>query len=442
MNKNLIQKINDLKWIIVGFDPGLTIGIAIIDLNGNILYVKSIKEASHSKIINEIIKYGKVIVVSTDVTNPPKNVKKLAAILNSKIYSPPKSMSIDFKNNIVDEYIKKTNSQINITNSHERDSLAAAIKSYKHYEKKLNIVDKKCAPYKFTEKEIENIKNEVINGIPIVKSIKSRLNLKNTNPKKSTKSENITTDKKTLEYLEKQNNNLKKQLKIHKNQIIQIKKYNNKLKEKIKNQNIELKQIKIHINKIHEDYDNKILLNDKILSKIRLIEKLKKEIKEKDEENQKLKNKLNSNKEIKKIKTYDDTVVVKIIDSFTKEGLNKAINNWNLKKNDFIYIKNSKWAGTQTANTLSKIKPKTIIISDNMPTQALETLKHNNIPIINLKNIHLTFLNEFAITSLKEITAEIEKCELKIQNQKDNEEKEQILKVFDEYKAKRKREYK
>ncbi|MGZ7119010.1 MAG: DUF460 domain-containing protein, partial [Methanobacterium sp.] len=25
------------KWIIVGFDPGLTVGIAILDLNGNVI---------------------------------------------------------------------------------------------------------------------------------------------------------------------------------------------------------------------------------------------------------------------------------------------------------------------------------------------------------------------------------------------------------------------
>lgn len=436
---NLDSKNNDSKWIIVGFDPGLTVGIAIIDLTGSILHITSIKEASQSQIINEIIKYGRVVVVSTDVTNPPKNVKKLATSLNSKIYAPKKSMTIEFKNNLVDEYIKKINSKLNVSNAHERDSLSAAIKSYKHYEKKLKIVDKKCSSYNLTKQEIENIKNKFIMGVPIVKAINNIVNVDNQKPLNTEiSSEEIKI--KTPELIEKQNIELKKQNKIQKNQIKQLKKHNKKLKEQIKSQNNEIKKKQIQINKIHEDYDKNILLNKKIVSKVGLIEKLKKELKDKKIENQKLKNQLKSQKQIKKIKLKEDTVVVKIIDSFTKEGLNKAIKNWNLKKDDLIYIKNSKGAGSQTATTLSHIKPKTIIISDNIPNQALETLINKDIPIIPLKNINLTILNEFAITSSKEINEEIRKWKLQIENQRADEEKEQILKAFDEYKAKRKRE--
>lgn len=438
-NISTLNTTADLRWIIVGFDPGLTIGLAIIDLNGNILHITSIKEASHSQIINEIIKYGRVVVVSTDVTNPPKNVKKLATLLNSKIYAPKKSMTIDFKNNLVDEYIKKTKSRFNISNAHERDSLSAAIKSYKHYEKKLKIVDKKCSIYNFTQQEVENIKNEFIMGVPIVKAIKKILDVENSKhlPKKI-KTKNIEI--KTQELLEKQNIELKKQIKNQKNQIKQLKKHNNNLKELIKNQKHEIKKNKTQINKIHDDYDKNILLNKKIVSKLSLIEKLKKELEMKELENQKLKNQLNSQKQIKKIKLEEDTVVVKIIDLFTKECLNNAIKNWNLKKDDLIYIKNSKGAGSQTATKLSRIKPKTIIISDKLPNQALKTLIDNDIPIIHLENINLTMLDEFAITSSKEIDEEIKKWKLEIENQRATKEKEQIFKAFDEYKAKRKRE--
>ena len=90
----------------MGFDPGLTVGIAIIDLSGNIISLKSFKEASHSDIVLEIISHGRAIIVASDVYPPPKMVKKLAASLNAKIYSPPKVMTIESKNEMVEEYIK------------------------------------------------------------------------------------------------------------------------------------------------------------------------------------------------------------------------------------------------------------------------------------------------------------------------------------------------
>lgn len=61
--------------IIVGFDPGLTVGLAILDLNGNLLFLDSFKEISKSEIITKIMELGRAILIATDVENPPKAVK-------------------------------------------------------------------------------------------------------------------------------------------------------------------------------------------------------------------------------------------------------------------------------------------------------------------------------------------------------------------------------
>ena len=71
--------------IIVGFDPGLTVGIAILNLKGQLISLASFKEIRRSEIISFIIGYGSTVLVATDVYSPPKTVRKLASTLNSKI---------------------------------------------------------------------------------------------------------------------------------------------------------------------------------------------------------------------------------------------------------------------------------------------------------------------------------------------------------------------
>ena len=94
------------RAIIVGYDPGLTVGIAILDLKGNLISLASFKEIRRSEIISHIINYGRAVLIATDVYPTPKNVKKIASTLNSKIWSPYRSMSVESKIYIVDSYLQ------------------------------------------------------------------------------------------------------------------------------------------------------------------------------------------------------------------------------------------------------------------------------------------------------------------------------------------------
>jgi len=133
-----------VSGIIVGFDPGLTAGIAIMDLNGEILSVKSFKEISRAEIIYHIINFGKTVLIATDVYPPPKMAKKLATTLNAKLHHPSRDMSVGSKIELVESFLgeksslersKVVSSELVPQDAHQRDALAAAIRTYKSYEK-------------------------------------------------------------------------------------------------------------------------------------------------------------------------------------------------------------------------------------------------------------------------------------------------------------------
>ncbi len=148
-----------LKLIILGIDPGTTKGYAVLDLNGNILEVKSSKKLDISIILQESLKFGDPILVGTDVKKTPSLVNKIASSLGAKIFNPKTNLTGQHKIKLVKKFLKHKDFEVN--NKHENDALISAILAYKSIKPLLKKIEDR---YKNTNKKdlIEEIKNIVI----------------------------------------------------------------------------------------------------------------------------------------------------------------------------------------------------------------------------------------------------------------------------------------
>lgn len=109
------------KRTIVGFDPGTTSAIAVLDLDRNVLLLKSMRNAGFDEIVGEVGSVGKPIVVACDVSPVPDVVRKLAASFDAYLSVPDMSMEVGEKTRLARAYAPEDN--------HQRDSLAAALAS-------------------------------------------------------------------------------------------------------------------------------------------------------------------------------------------------------------------------------------------------------------------------------------------------------------------------
>jgi predicted RNase H-like nuclease (RuvC/YqgF family) len=149
--------------IIIGIDPGTTKGYAILDINGNILEVKSSKKLNTNDIVNQILKFGNPILIGTDVAKIPKFVEEINSRFNAKIFKPEINLQGKHKIKLVKKFLKNKDFEIN--NKHENDALIAAILAYKSIKQLLNKIENK-----YDDKYlINNIKNLVL---------KDRINIK------------------------------------------------------------------------------------------------------------------------------------------------------------------------------------------------------------------------------------------------------------------------
>ena len=111
------------RLIIVGVDPGTTLGYAILDINGNILNVGSSRVLDLNSLISLVILYGRVVVVGADKNKVSHLVLDFASKFNAKVIKPKIDMSIDKK--------RELTAGFKLENDHERDALAGALFAYK-----------------------------------------------------------------------------------------------------------------------------------------------------------------------------------------------------------------------------------------------------------------------------------------------------------------------
>ncbi|MEM4513718.1 MAG: DUF460 domain-containing protein [Ignisphaera sp.] len=158
-NENDIKK----KPLIIGIDPGIETGLAIIDLSLNVLTVESSKGLDRLDIINKIYQYGIPVLVAVDKNPPPESAKKLASMLGVQLYVPNESLDTETKEKLIEWLKKRKHVDIKITTTHERDALVSTLKAYKAYERKLVELEKKLLEMDL-DVDIDEMKSMLLKG--------------------------------------------------------------------------------------------------------------------------------------------------------------------------------------------------------------------------------------------------------------------------------------
>jgi len=158
--------IKDRK-LIVGIDPGIVTGLAILDMNGNVLTLHSGKNLSRRHVLRIVYQYGTPILVAVDTAKPSDYAKKLAAMIGAVLYYPDKDLSISEKSEIA---VKVSREQgIVVKDPHMRDALAAAYKSFIQLKPKLDRVEAEVR--RSIARVIDEAKALVIKGMPIKQAV-------------------------------------------------------------------------------------------------------------------------------------------------------------------------------------------------------------------------------------------------------------------------------
>ena len=119
--------------LIVGVDPGVNLGYALLSISGDVLEYGCFKNVGLNNFVKFLIKKGRVVIIGTDRKNVPKFIGKLGAVLNVKVVYPEEDLLVKEKMKLIKGF--------KVSNKHERDALAIGVFTFKRIRKLMSKVD-------------------------------------------------------------------------------------------------------------------------------------------------------------------------------------------------------------------------------------------------------------------------------------------------------------
>ncbi len=426
--------ITKTKKLIVGIDPGVTVGIAIMDLRKNLILLDSAKGLSRGDVVRRISEYGTATIIATDVTTIPAFVQTLSTKFNAKIHSAPKTLTVSEKNAMI-----RTFNEANVTkpsNSHERDALVAALNTFSSYK---NVFDRIEATIKkldvkipISSSFIDNVKALVVREDISIKDAIDRLL---TEEKEEPVIEEELEERLTPEQMEAKISELRVKIKLQEEQFDHLKTQNEIYAAKISD-----------LENIREDLQQKIkLLRSKEraeLKKLREIQlreeeigRLRKQELELKDEISKLRSKFSDLRRLKILETREITVPLRIIETFSTEGINKVKEEVGIKKGDTCLLLNPSGGSKSTAELLVSFDIKAIITDvDKMSHIARIHFIESKMPLIDRNTLKtLKSVDEFAIIDKSELEEKLAEWKKVYEQIMKDTTQDMLQKIIDQY---------
>ncbi len=388
---------------IVGIDPGTTTAVAILDLNGNLLGVKSQKNWKLHNVIEYILSFGKPIVIATDKSTPPDYVLKIKAAFNAILYAPKDDLSVEKKKNLASYY--------KFVNDHERDAIAAAKDAFNSYKNKLMSVEKRI-PAGF---DSDKIKAEILKGVPLKDLLKEE--------KEVVRKEKVVHEEVSHEDVERKEKLIK-----------ELEEENKILKDKISELKKEVERLKSKIVSLSRKEHEKVRKDNYIRSLEVEIVELKKILKEKDKMIEELNNRIEVLKRMKFLE-FSGWKGVKVLRKFTKDEIERVDREYGINEDDIIYIEDSSGGGKISAEMICNKKVKAVIVQNEMSHLAQSVFDENEIPIIYANEVEIESGDGIAVINAKMFNEVLDKKLKEINRRK----VDRVEKLFLEYKSKRQR---
>jgi len=394
-----------MRKLIVGVDPGVTVGLAVLSLDGKLISVRSRRGWSISEIVKVISELGEPTIISSDVSPPSGMLEHLSHKLNAVLFAPPISMGADEKRQIAREYADLYG--LRLENNHEADALAAAVKAYKHYEKKFKHID---AYVRRTSLKIsvDDVKDLVVRGYSMKRAIQHLQGIDKYRPPPVTRRH--TPKEEQLKSLVEE---LQRRLTKERERVKHLQRTNLKLKTHIKTLEKEILTLKEMIREIRNKQKIEVRREREYALLMDELEKARAKAKKYFMKLEEYKHRLNDMQRLRDLESRGRLTLLKPIESFTDRGLQKAFKIYGIKAGDFVLLLDPSGGGAATAEELARRGVKVVVTKGRMSHNALDIFEKYMIPIINYENLKVEWIEGLPYADPKDLRERLRMMEKK-----------------------------
>ena len=417
------RAIVERKNVIVGLDPGITVGIGVVDLEGNVVAVYSERNMAISDIFRFISEVGHPIIIATDVTPAPGLVEKISRSFKAILFTPREDLRVEEKTELL------RNLGIEVEDDHQRDALAAAYKAYLRLKPKLEHIDARLRSLGLERKGNE-IKALVLQGYNIGEAI-----TKATVKKKPVEEEKPAVQSIDVSpYVEK--------IKELEENIRMLERENEELRAVINEQRKVIERLERRIEEYDDRVRERIMRSKEIENREKRIIYLEKELREARGIIEKLSRDLILAKRMHILELRGSALPLKVLENLTWDDLEHLEKSTPLKRGDVLYVINPAGAGRSIGEYLVEKGIKAIVSSKELPNLVYNVLQKGKVPVLYEWEIEVKRVDEFAIVDRKEFEEAVEKRLAEWEEEEKEKQRRKFLQILEEYKIERLKELK
>ncbi|MEM2273147.1 MAG: DUF460 domain-containing protein [Candidatus Bathyarchaeia archaeon] len=382
------------RKLIIGVDPGLNCGLAILSLDGTPILIESHREWPLAKIVERIREFGEPTIISSDVSPSPNLLEKLSRKMNAILFEPAIPMSSEEKQRLSKIYAERYG--VKTQNIHEEDALAAAVKAYHHYKNKFEQVDAKLRELGCNLPP-DHVKDLVARGRSISNAIKI---LSGVDAKHEYIIENNSEGKEKLKEAIKRLTE-KLMLERERNRLLQA--ANRELQSKIKELEAKIESLKVALDKVHSRETAQIRREREYQHLLEEIRVLRNKIAEQETQIETYRRMLSHLQHLDEISTKERLTLLKPIESFTREGLERTFKVYDVRVGDIVFILDPSGGGPATAKSLVIRGVKAVIVGGKISHHALEVFEEYHVPVISADKVKIRWINGLPYADKEEI---------------------------------------
>ena len=363
--------------IMAGIDPGTTCGLAIMTLDGSPVYIESHK-------IRVLADSGDPVLFAADVVPHPEFVAKLAKGFDATLFEPEVLLSAVEKQEVAREFVQKYG--LDLKDQHQRDALVAVVKAFNYYKAKFASVEDELRRLDIRILGDE-VKARVVKWYSIQRAIES---LK---PQIREQENSVAEAVEPLTETEMRVQGLHEVLSFHKQRQGRLMRVNLQLSEQTKALDATVSELK-GILETERNREAKEIPRDRKFQFLQSEnEALRKEFQGTYSKLQELEQNKGLASQTEDEAYNGEILLLKPLESFTKEGLEKAFRLFDVRSGDIVLSLASSGGGVSTSNELVKRGIRAVVSQTNMAHQASEMLEANCIPVLSGKDVRMRWVD-------------------------------------------------
>ncbi|MGA2120476.1 MAG: DUF460 domain-containing protein [Methanoregula sp.] len=406
------------RYLIVGIDPGTTMAVAALDLDGNLLHLASSRQMNMSDVIESLYKVGKPLIIASDVEEMPFTVEKIRRAFSAIAFTPKQDTSVETKMELAAPFA--------YANDHERDALSAALDAYRQYRHRFQNLLKRIPP----GHDLDEVRARVIRGQSLDQVIGE---MNSVAPVPVTQTPPVAVDEKHDE-----------RVRMLDGMVKRLRTYVAELQEEVKGKDYEIRRLSARLRNVHTTRDAELAKDTEVVKKDAVIQSLKKRLHMEERYNRNLAKRLARIKKFAELSMDGEVVPVKVMETLTKEGLRRLVDDVGVDEGDIIYVSRTDGWGRSVIKDLSELRVKAVIVGEKNLSESdpliLPGFRGAGVSLLSDKDAGVQVRGKQGLCGKETLDAALARWNDQ-QAQAEREKKSEMIEhIFKEYKSERGKE--